>query len=183
MKASKSAKKAAKKNGKPLGGKPQWKKIKLSGKLLSDEGGIGLEGLLGLEVLENAGQVVSVLKEKPQRVKREKIIKEDELSGDESGSDHDKDVNKKKQRKKKQKKKKKKEDAANKGKDSDDNEPGKFVRVMKAAAPGSDASKKPKKGKAGKQIKSAETDETNPDEVKTTIDDLIVSIFEIMFQL
>lgn len=30
-----------------------WKKVKIAGRLLSDDGGTGLEGLLGLEVLEN----------------------------------------------------------------------------------------------------------------------------------
>lgn len=32
-----------------------WKKVKIAGNLMSDDGGIGLEGLLGLEVLENFG--------------------------------------------------------------------------------------------------------------------------------
>lgn len=36
-----------------INGEAKWKKVKLAGKLLSDEGGAGLEGLLGLEVLEN----------------------------------------------------------------------------------------------------------------------------------
>lgn len=182
MKANKSAKKSAKKNGKPSangakpasGGKPQWKKIKLSGKLLSDEGGIGLEGLLGLEVLENAGDVLSVVKEKPQKVKREKFAVKEDLSGDESGSD-DERSNKKKRRKKLQKKKKKEEEKNN-AKNSADNEPGKFVRMMKADAPAADKAKKPKKGKAAKVAKSVESNEADPNEPKTTINDLIVSI-------
>lgn len=180
MKANKSAsKKSAKKNGKsangvkPRGGKPQWKKIKLAGQLLSDEGGIGLEGLLGLEVLENVGDVVSVLKERPQRVKREKIIAEKELSGDESGSDNERS-NKKQRRKKLQKKKKEEKKKALSA--SDDNEPGKFVRMLKPVASDANASKKPKKGKGGKVRKSAESNETATDEPKVNIDDLIVSI-------
>lgn len=30
-----------------------WKKVKIAGRLMSDDGGTGLEGLMGLEVLEN----------------------------------------------------------------------------------------------------------------------------------
>lgn len=30
-----------------------WKKVKIAGRLMSDDGGAGLEGLMGLEVLEN----------------------------------------------------------------------------------------------------------------------------------
>lgn len=30
-----------------------WKKVKIAGRLMSDDGGAGLEGLLGVEVLEN----------------------------------------------------------------------------------------------------------------------------------
>lgn len=45
-------------NGTESNKPPQWKKVKLSGNLLSDDGGLGLEGLLGLEVLENARVLV-----------------------------------------------------------------------------------------------------------------------------
>lgn len=31
-----------------------WKKVKIAGRLMSDDGGTGLEGLMGLEVLENS---------------------------------------------------------------------------------------------------------------------------------
>lgn len=31
----------------------EWKKVKLAGKLITNDGGAGLEGLLGVEVLEN----------------------------------------------------------------------------------------------------------------------------------
>lgn len=50
-KVSKKSKNLTKKT--ILGGQTKWKKVKLAGNLLSDEGGAGLEGLLGLEVLEN----------------------------------------------------------------------------------------------------------------------------------
>lgn len=46
-----------------------WKKVKLAGKLISDDGGVGLEGLLGLEVLEDYSGVASVTKVKFARVK------------------------------------------------------------------------------------------------------------------
>lgn len=46
----------------------EWKKIKLAGKLISDDGGVGLEGLLGLEVLEDYGGM-SITKTKFEKVK------------------------------------------------------------------------------------------------------------------
>lgn len=132
---------------------------------MSDEGGIGLEGLLGLEVLENAADVVTVLKERPAKVKREKFERE-ELSDDENGSDNERSSNKKR-RKKLQKKKK----DNNKSGGSADAEPGKFVRLKQPAD-----KNVPKKGKAAKVRKSIESSEPSPDEEKVTVNDLIVSI-------
>lgn len=37
----------------PLARSTGWKKVKIAGRLMSDDGGAGLEGLLGLEVLED----------------------------------------------------------------------------------------------------------------------------------
>lgn len=135
---------------------------------MSDEGGIGLEGLLGLEVLENAADVVSVLKERPAKVKREKFERE-KLSDDENGSDNERSSNKKR-RKKLQKKKK---DNNTNGGPADD-EPGKFVRLKQPAD--KNVPKKAKKGKAAKVAKSIESSEPSPDEDKVTVNDLIVSI-------
>lgn len=45
-----------------------WEKVRLAGNLISDDGGAGLEGFLGLEVLESYAKS-SVTKEKFQRVK------------------------------------------------------------------------------------------------------------------
>lgn len=46
---------------------PSWKKVKLTGNLLSDDGGAGLEGLLGLEILEDFDGI-SIAREKPTNV-------------------------------------------------------------------------------------------------------------------
>lgn len=55
---------------------PQWKKVKLSGNLLSmDDGGAGLEGLLGLEILENYGGAISVTKGKHNKGKKTFLFK------------------------------------------------------------------------------------------------------------
>lgn len=71
-KPSKTKKAAKKKSGKGATApksNPSWTKIKLAGNLISDDGGAGLEGLLGLEVLEDYGGVLSVTKEKPKKFK------------------------------------------------------------------------------------------------------------------
>lgn len=177
MKAKKKSSKKLKNKSKPSKvnnsngtGKPQWKKIKLTGNLLSDEGGTGLEGLLGLEVLENAGDVVSILKEKYVKQKKEKFTENVDFSDEESGSD-DEHSNKKKRRKKLQKLKKEKD----KEKSPVDNGPGKFVRAM-AAGGGEATKKKKKKGKGSKPKKIAESIEASEDEEKITMNDLIVSI-------
>lgn len=64
-----------KKNGiaKPAKTNSAWEKVKLAGNLISDDGGSGLEGLLGLEVLENYDKT-SVTKEKFKRVKVNETI-------------------------------------------------------------------------------------------------------------
>lgn len=68
-KTNKPQKSIKKKSGAKLSGKnTAWQKVKLTGNLLSDEGGAGLEGLIGLEVLENYGNDLSVIREKPKRV-------------------------------------------------------------------------------------------------------------------
>lgn len=75
-KAKKSAKILKDRNGgavskapKPSKSKPSWSKVQIAGKLISDDGGAGLEGLLGLEVLENYNGFLSVTKEKPKKAK------------------------------------------------------------------------------------------------------------------
>lgn len=83
---------------------PQWKKVKLSGNLMSDDGGFGLEGLLGLEVLENANSV-GVTKEKPVKVKKE-TFQSKENTLDDSDSDDERCSKNGRQKKKKISKKK-----------------------------------------------------------------------------
>lgn len=67
-----------KKVSKPVIAKPDkrnstaWEKVKLTGNLISDDGGTGLEGLLGLEVLESYGGV-AITKAKHDRVKVSKL--------------------------------------------------------------------------------------------------------------
>lgn len=49
-----------------------WKKVKIAGRLMSDDGGAGLEGLLGVEVLENFDAPIKRQKfEKVRRAKRQ----------------------------------------------------------------------------------------------------------------
>lgn len=150
---------------------PQWKKIKLSGNLMSDDGGFGLEGLLGLEVLENPAEAVTVTKEKFVKVKRAKApVKED--NSDESDTEHTK-LSKNQRKKKKKLLKKTKAQL----KDAANNAPGRFVRpppndknaknVIK-----NDGSKKKNKSKKGKKQK--QNDDSTSDEPKLAIDDLIV---------
>lgn len=95
---------------------PQWKKVKLSGNLMSDDGGVGLEGLLGLEVLENANSV-GVTKEKPVKVKKGTFQSKDDTLDD---SDTDDERCNKHERQKKKKISKKKAEKLN-------STPGKFV--------------------------------------------------------
>ncbi|XP_055310394.1 ATP-dependent RNA helicase DDX24 [Sitodiplosis mosellana] len=89
---------------------PQWKKVKLSGNLLSmDDGGAGLEGLLGLEILENYGDTITVTKGKQVRRKKTSSVKKE--NNDDSDDDQprcSKNELKKKKRKLKESKEKKK---------------------------------------------------------------------------
>ncbi|XP_031627076.1 ATP-dependent RNA helicase DDX24 isoform X2 [Contarinia nasturtii] len=100
---------------------PQWKKIKLSGNLLSDDGGASLEGLLGLEVLENYDGVISVTKEKRIKTKKENILVKE--NSDDSESD-----NSKRSKNERKKKKRKLKNVGHKKEKS--NEPGSFVRPL-----------------------------------------------------
>lgn len=84
---------------------PQWKKVKLSGNLLSmDDGGAGLEGLLGLEILENYGGAISVTKGKHNKGKNSLLFKRENNidSDDEDQLCCNKNERKKKKRKTKQ---------------------------------------------------------------------------------
>lgn len=75
-------------NTKQQSNKLQWKKIKLSGKLLSDDS--GLEGLIGLEVLENYDEHLQVTRErrkKCQPIKAKSKKKKAENSDDDGESD------------------------------------------------------------------------------------------------
>lgn len=125
-------------NGTESNKPPQWKKVKLSGNLLSDDGGLGLEGLLGLEVLENA-KSVGVTKEKLVKVKKEKFQSEADTFSD---SDSDGERCNKNGRKKKKKVSKKKGEKLN-------STPGKFVllRPNSNAVGKSNEKKKKKSGK------------------------------------
>lgn len=66
----KTKKVAKKQNGiaKSTKNNSSWQKVKLAGNLISDDGGKGLEGLLGLEVLESYDDA-SVTKAKFERAK------------------------------------------------------------------------------------------------------------------
>lgn len=164
---------------------PEWKTVKLSGNLLSDEGGIGLEGLLGLEVLENASSL-SIEKQKHVKVKKgEKKYIPDENSGDESESDDGggrrggKNARKKK---KKLLKKKMKKEAEKTG-----STPGRYVLLR---PPNAETEEKPsgtenngKQNKKSKKSKKSAPEGANPeaDESALTIDDLIVSRFFLQY--
>lgn len=111
--------------------KPQWEKVKLSGKLLSmDDGDASLEGLLGLEVLENYDGAISITKGKPVKGKNKKIlssIKKDNVDD----IDMDQSQSKKNERKRKQKQKefKKKKNLTEDIAITHHN-PGKYVRLI-----------------------------------------------------
>lgn len=153
---------------------PQWKKIKLSGNLMSDDGGFGLEGLLGLEVLENPAEAVEVTKEKLVKVKRTKApVKED--ASDESDTEHSKLS--KNQRKNKKKKLLKKAKAKAQLNSTANNVPGRFVRPPPNDGNASNVIKKDnskKKNKSKKPKQHKQSDDSTSDEPKLTIDDLIV---------
>lgn len=173
--------------------RPQWKKVKLSGNLLSDDGGIGLEGLLGLEVLENPSESVRVTREKLVKVKKQpKVVKparnsDDDDDGD--GSDTERPRRSKNERKKQKKLlKKAQEKKAAKVNGSKQNEPGRFVRPLpendgsgdgdvgdKTKSNGNRDANKKKKGKKAKATKPS--DKVNTDEALLAIDDLIVRYF------
>lgn len=155
--------------------KAQWKNVKLSGNLMSDDGGLGLEGLLGLEVLENPQESVKVTKERFIRIKDIKVPMAEENS-DESDSER----SSKNQRKKKKKSLKKAAEkaaakAAAKANKTLKNEPGQFVRPLAE----NDASKpitNDKKKKSKKQMKQKHKPnvDVKSDESALTINDLVV---------
>lgn len=171
-KKKKSIKKVANGNGIGSSGKkPEWKKVVLNGNLLSDDGGLGLEGLIGLEVLEDVKGVVSITKDKPVKKKREKKISHKEEDG--SDTDHKK---RSKNERKKQKKllKKSKEKKIAKQNDVTNDEPGKFVRPLSVDENAKDG--KMKKGKKIKTSKQPKEDEKLATSDESIMDDLIVSI-------
>lgn len=53
-KTIKLAKKVSKNSIKSTANSKKWKKVKIAGNLVSDDGG-GLEGLIGLEIMEDYG--------------------------------------------------------------------------------------------------------------------------------
>lgn len=155
---------------------PQWKKVKLSGNLLSDDGGLGLEGFLGLEVLENPSETLRVNKEKPMKLKRPAKVLENS-DDDDNGSDSGRSKLSKNERKKKKKLlKKAKEMKAAKTNGTQQNEPGRFVRpprdddVKKSNANHNLNNKK----KAKKAKPSKPSDNIKADEAALSINDLIV---------
>lgn len=157
--------------------KQHWKKVKLSGNLLSDDGGASLEGLLGLEVLENYDKK-SITKEKFVKVqKRNNNVKE--KNSDESDSEHPRCS--KNERKKKKKLKKK----SNKNKTPENNEPGRFVRINANndnPSDGDEDSQKSKKNGKKSPKKSKLQTNVNDESVNnsTSTDDFTVS-FETYF--
>lgn len=150
---------------------PQWKKVKLSGNLLSDDGGLGLEGLLGLEVLENANSV-GVTKQKFVKVKKEKFqIKEDSFED----SDSDSERCSKNEKKKKKKVSKKKNEKLN-------STPGKFVLLREQT--NADTKPNGKKKKKGEKPKhQPDESDVNMNESAISIDDLNVSITFSLFEI
>lgn len=149
--------------------KAQWKKVKLNGNLLSDDGGLGLEGLIGLEILEDVKGVVSITKDKPVRVKREKKLPQKEADSDDSDSERKKPSKNERKKKKKELKKSKDKKMAKQNNAGDD-EPGKFVRPLRT-----DNNVKKSKEKKGKKSKQTKQDDSSIEPSGVTMDDLIVS--------
>lgn len=150
-------------NGTELNKPPQWKKVKLSGNLLSDDGGFGLEGLLGLEVLENVNSV-GVTKEKPVKVKKEKFQSNEDTFDD---SDSDGERCSKNGKKKKKEVSKKKAEKLN-------STPGKFVLLRQET----NAETKPngkKKKKVGKEKHELNENDVNINGPVLSVGDLNVS--------
>lgn len=146
----------------PNNARPQWKKVKLSGNLLSlDDGGASLEGLLGLEVLENYDGAISVTKGKPNKGHRiKKSSFNENVNNDDSNDDHLKrSKNERKKRKQTLKKCMKKKEQVRTA--TEHYPPGRFVRSI------------PNCSDTGDDLKTIES-ELNK-EVLTT-NDLIVSI-------
>lgn len=168
--------------------KLQWKKVKLSGNLLSDDGGLGLEGLLGLEVLENPSQSVRVTREKIVKQKKPpKVTTKSENSDDDDGDGSDVErsrISKNERKKKKKLLKKANEKKAAKLNGDKPNEPGRFVRPLPqnngdgGGATNSNGKSDSNKKKKGKKTKPSKVnDNSKTDEALLAIDDLIVSIF------
>lgn len=111
--------------------KPQWKKVKLSGNLLSmDDGDASLEGLLGLEVLENYDGAISITKGKPIKGKNKKI-----LSSIKENNDDDIDMDQSQCSKNERKRKQKQKESKKKKKLTEDiaiphHDPGRYVRLI-----------------------------------------------------
>lgn len=160
--------------------KAQWKNVKLSGNLMSDDGGFGLEGLLGLEVLENPQQAVKVTKENRIKIKDIKVPMAEENSDESDSERSSKNQRKKKKKLLKKAAEKRAVKAAAKANRTVKNEPGRFVRPL----PENDDDKisKPmtndkKKSKKDKQQKHQPNIDVKSDESALTINDLVVSVF------
>lgn len=169
--------------------KLQWKKVKLSGNLLSDDGGLGLEGLLGLEVLENPSQSVRVTREKIVKQKKPpKVTTKSEHSDDDDGDGSDAERTRTSKNERKKKKKLLKKANEKKAAKANGNEPGKFVRPLSqnngdgaTNANGKPNSNKKKKGKKTKPSKFG--DNSKNDEAILAIDDLIVRILFVLISI
>lgn len=156
---------------------PQWKKVKLSGNLLSDDGGLGLEGLLGLEVLENPSQTVRITKSKTIKLKKTNAEQKRDANDDDdySGSDDERSKCSKSQRKKKKKLlKKAKEKQAAKTNDSKSNEPGRFVRPLLDGVADVDRNSDRKSNKSSTKKGDKHSANVEINENAVSIDDLIV---------
>lgn len=177
--------KKPKKNCKQISEQPQWKKIKLSGNLMSDDGGFGLEGLLGLEVLENPHKAVKVTKEKPIIIKNIQVPMAEENSDDSDSERPSKNQRKKKKKLLKTAKEKLNVKLNGVGK----NQPGKFVRAPSNMDNNTDDAKNTKIKKKSKKIKErkiSKNDDVKSNETAITIDELVVrfvSEFIIMFDI
>lgn len=151
-----------------------WKKVKLSGNLLSDDGGASLEGLLGLEVLENYSGL-SITKQKLPKTKRQKISSKHNDCGESDDSDSDRSRGNKNQRKKKKKKLENNKQTKVLTKNHTNHEPGKFVRPLSYSGNDSAISKSHNAETRMKSKKSV--DQTQNTDSVLTINDLYVSSY------
>lgn len=157
-----------------------WKKVKLSGNLLSDDGGASLEGLLGLEVLESY-KASSITKDKHPKIKRQKISRKPSNCEGSDESESEQSQGSKNQRKKKKKLEKNKRKKLLE-KSHTNHEPGKFVRPLSASSSELVILKSDDlKTKIKSKIDEHETQNADINHSALTINDLNVSCYFTFF--